>query len=249
MNTFEIDPPDEPCPDCGSTHHRACDGRGDGDEPDDSAYCQCAADWTDGTAICQSCGKVRSIVEDRQMGSPDERLSYESSQRDMEESVTQTPHASAAAECGGPTADRPLPEGHESGAGSAAPVKFPPEKCPRCGSTCRDLFLMPCNDDYWEKTHGADPYHYAARVAPARDWEVRDTGDYKKGFADGKASGKQTDWRGASVAEGMKLARGIFALRGNHSEIHLSEQELATQLALAFEHGVRAAARAAKGNL
>jgi hypothetical protein len=23
--SFEIDPPDEPCPDCGSTHHRQCD--------------------------------------------------------------------------------------------------------------------------------------------------------------------------------------------------------------------------------
>jgi hypothetical protein len=23
---FEIDPPDEPCPDCGSTHHRSCMG-------------------------------------------------------------------------------------------------------------------------------------------------------------------------------------------------------------------------------
>ena len=22
--TFEMEPPDEPCPDCGSTHHRAC---------------------------------------------------------------------------------------------------------------------------------------------------------------------------------------------------------------------------------
>lgn len=22
--TFEIDPPDEPCPDCGSIHHRTC---------------------------------------------------------------------------------------------------------------------------------------------------------------------------------------------------------------------------------
>lgn len=86
-------------------------------------------------------------------------------------------------------------------------------------------------------------------VARGTEQEVRDTGDYKKGFADGKASGKQTDWRGASVAEGMKLARGIFALRGNHSEIHLSEAELATQLALAFEHGVRAAARRAKGDL
>lgn len=139
---------------------------------------ECQADTSGGETF---------IVECRNLGSPDEQLAYESSQRDMEESVTQTPHASAAAECSGPTADRPLPEGHESGAGSAAPVKLPPEKCPRCGSTCRDLFLMPCNDDYWEKTHGADPFHYAARLAPAREWEVRDTEDYRKGFKDGRA--------------------------------------------------------------
>ena len=44
-----------------------------------------------------------------------------------------------------------------------------------------------------------------------------------------------------AVAEGIKLARGIFALRGDHFEIHLKESELAAQLALAFKHGVRAA--------
>lgn len=44
-----------------------------------------------------------------------------------------------------------------------------------------------------------------------------------------------------SVAEGIKLARGIFALRGNHAEIHLSETQLAANLALAFRHGVQAA--------
>lgn len=44
----------------------------------------------------------------------------------------------------------------------------------------------------------------------------------------------------ASLQEGIKLARGIFALRGNHSEIHLSEVELAAQLALAYRHGVQA---------
>jgi hypothetical protein len=48
--------------------------------------------------------------------------------------------------------------------------------------------------------------------------------------------------RDASVAEGIKLARGIFVLRGNNSEIHLSEKELATNLALAFEHGAKAVA-------
>ena len=46
-----------------------------------------------------------------------------------------------------------------------------------------------------------------------------------------------------AVAEGIKLARGIFALRGNHFEIHLKESELAAHLALAFKHGVRAAIR------
>lgn len=44
-----------------------------------------------------------------------------------------------------------------------------------------------------------------------------------------------------SVKEGVKLARGIFALRGNHTEAHLTETELAAALTLAFQHGVRAA--------
>lgn len=47
----------------------------------------------------------------------------------------------------------------------------------------------------------------------------------------------------AVVAEGTKLARGMFALRGNHHEMRLSEEELAAHLTLAFEHGIRAAAR------
>lgn len=39
------------------------------------------------------------------------------------------------------------------------------------------------------------------------------------------------------IDAGMKMARQIFAKRGNHSEIHLSEAELATLLALAFKMG------------
>lgn len=40
-----------------------------------------------------------------------------------------------------------------------------------------------------------------------------------------------------AVAEGRRLARQFFAKRGNNSEVHLSELELAALLALAFERG------------
>lgn len=53
---------------------------------------------------------------------------------------------------------------------------------------------------------------------------------------------RATQMRDMAVVAGKKLARGIFVLRGNHSEIHLSEDELATSLALAFEHGAKAVA-------
>lgn len=39
------------------------------------------------------------------------------------------------------------------------------------------------------------------------------------------------------VRVGQKLARGIFNLRGNHSEAHLSELELAAMIALGVESG------------
>ncbi len=52
---------------------------------------------------------------------------------------------------------------------------------------------------------------------------------------------KLAGWHDIAVKDGIKLARGIFALRGSHSEIHLKEDELASALALAFEHGIRAA--------
>ena len=41
--------------------------------------------------------------------------------------------------------------------------------------------------------------------------------------------------RQASVAVGTTLARQLFERRGNHSETHLSEAELAALLALAVE--------------
>ena len=44
---FEIDPQDEPCPDCGSGHHRSCDG---GCQPDpDCPQCN-------GKGVCDSGG-------------------------------------------------------------------------------------------------------------------------------------------------------------------------------------------------
>lgn len=39
------------------------------------------------------------------------------------------------------------------------------------------------------------------------------------------------------VLIGKKLARHVFSKRGNHSEIHLSEVELAAMLAVAAEVG------------
>lgn len=35
----------------------------------------------------------------------------------------------------------------------------------------------------------------------------------------------------------MQLARRLFEKRGNHSEVHLSEVELAALLAIAFQRG------------
>ena len=39
------------------------------------------------------------------------------------------------------------------------------------------------------------------------------------------------------VAIGMRIARQLFAKRGNHSEVHLPEAELAALLAFAAERG------------
>ncbi len=41
----------------------------------------------------------------------------------------------------------------------------------------------------------------------------------------------------ADVACGMRIARSVFEKRGNHSEAHLSEGELAALLAIAFRIG------------
>jgi hypothetical protein len=41
----------------------------------------------------------------------------------------------------------------------------------------------------------------------------------------------------AAVQIGLKLARRIFASRGNHSEVHLREMHLAAMLAVAAEQG------------
>lgn len=42
---------------------------------------------------------------------------------------------------------------------------------------------------------------------------------------------------------GIEMARAMFAKRGNNSEMHLSENELAAALALAFETGQKASSR------
>lgn len=46
--------------------------------------------------------------------------------------------------------------------------------------------------------------------------------------------------KAVSVAEGKRIARGVFSLRGNHFEAHMQEEELASLLSLAVEHGVKA---------
>lgn len=43
--------------------------------------------------------------------------------------------------------------------------------------------------------------------------------------------------RSNSIAEGQRLARKVFAKRGNHSEAHMSELELAALLTIAVERG------------
>lgn len=40
-----------------------------------------------------------------------------------------------------------------------------------------------------------------------------------------------------SAAAGLRLARRIFEKRGNHSEAHITEEELAVMLAAAYEIG------------
>jgi hypothetical protein len=48
---------------------------------------------------------------------------------------------------------------------------------------------------------------------------------------------QKTLLRQRSTEEGARLARKVFAKRGNHSEAHLTEVELAASLAVAFEFG------------
>lgn len=55
-----------------------------------------------------------------------------------------------------------------------------------------------------------------------------------------------TPWRALAVDQGMALARKIFEKRGGHSEIHVTERDLAAMLALAFEVGAEQAAAVAK---
>ncbi len=47
-----------------------------------------------------------------------------------------------------------------------------------------------------------------------------------------------------AVAEGRRMARRVFEKRGNHTEAHIREDELAALLAIAFERGELKAARA-----
>ena len=43
--------------------------------------------------------------------------------------------------------------------------------------------------------------------------------------------------RDRASVEGFRIARKVFAKRGNHTEAHLSEGELAAMLVVAFELG------------
>lgn len=55
--TFEIDPPDEPCPDCGSVHHRECDAA-------QVAERVAVIEWMiECNCTCKACSKLRKILE------------------------------------------------------------------------------------------------------------------------------------------------------------------------------------------
>jgi len=48
------------------------------------------------------------------------------------------------------------------------------------------------------------------------------------------------NFKAVAENEGKRIARGVFALRGNNTEAHISEVELAGLLGLAVEHGIKA---------
>lgn len=48
--------------------------------------------------------------------------------------------------------------------------------------------------------------------------------------------------RERALAAGTAIAKRMFAKRGNHTEIHLRQAELAAALTVAFEHGFLTAA-------
>ncbi|WP_437310045.1 hypothetical protein [Sorangium sp. So ce388] len=51
------------------------------------------------------------------------------------------------------------------------------------------------------------------------------------------SSGELARMRELAISEGQRLARRMFAKRGNRAEMHLDEATLAAMLAVAFERG------------
>lgn len=58
-----------------------------------------------------------------------------------------------------------------------------------------------------------------------------------RAYITGSPFDKQGFIRKDAAATGLRLARKIFAERGNHTEAHIREEELAVMLAAAFELG------------
>ena len=60
---FELDPPDEPCPDCGSVHHRACRKQQSAQERvRDAVENYCGHSWPDDMPLPEVCPECDKIV-------------------------------------------------------------------------------------------------------------------------------------------------------------------------------------------
>ena len=49
-----------------------------------------------------------------------------------------------------------------------------------------------------------------------------------------------TKWRDQAVRHGLKFARFVFDKRGNNTEAHVTESELAAMMSVSFEAGAQA---------
>ena len=60
------------------------------------------------------------------------------------------------------------------------------------------------------------------------------------GAARHTAASSGSSLRATAIAAGRKIARRVFARRGNRTEAHISEAELAALCALAYQLGLKA---------